>query len=47
MGKYLGEKHILNQPNSVYGMAFYAFLALLSMYLSSNLSIESEVFVLL
>ena len=31
VGKYLGEKHILNQPNSVYGIIFYAFLALLSL----------------
>ncbi|KAJ1532250.1 hypothetical protein ONE63_000866 [Megalurothrips usitatus] len=31
VGKYLGEKHILNQPNSVYGIFFYGALALLSL----------------
>lgn len=31
VGKYLGEKHILNQPNSVYGMIFYVTLALFSL----------------
>ncbi|XP_026280426.1 vitamin K epoxide reductase complex subunit 1-like protein 1 [Frankliniella occidentalis] len=31
VGKYLGEKHILNQPNGVYGVAFYGLLALLSL----------------
>ncbi|KAK3915877.1 Vitamin K epoxide reductase complex subunit 1-like protein 1 [Frankliniella fusca] len=31
VGKYLGEKHILNQPNGVYGIVFYALLAFLSL----------------
>lgn len=38
VAKYLGENHILNQPNSVYGIFFYAFLAILSLINNSFVS---------
>jgi len=31
IGKYLGQDHVLNQPNAVFGIAFYSLMFLLSL----------------